>query len=77
MPLYMRYNADLENHFTVVYWDQRGSGKSYSARIPPESMTLDQFVADMHELTNWLRKQINKTNSYWLAIPGADCWACM
>ena len=60
MPLYMHYNADLENHFTVVYWDQRGSGKSYSARIPPESMTLDQFVADTHELTNWLRKQINQ-----------------
>jgi len=54
LPLYMHYNADLENHFTVAYWDQRGSGKSCSSRIPPESMTLDQFVADAHELTNWL-----------------------
>lgn len=60
LPFYLQYNAELENHFTVVYWDQRGSGKSYSSRIPPQSMTLNQFVADAHELTNWLRKRFNR-----------------
>jgi pimeloyl-ACP methyl ester carboxylesterase len=60
MPIYMYYNASLEEHFTVIYWDQRGSGKSFSSRIPPESMTLDQFIADTHEVTNWLRKRFNQ-----------------
>ncbi|CCH00165.1 putative aminopeptidase ybaC [Fibrella aestuarina BUZ 2] len=60
MPLYMHYNAPLEDHFTVVYWDQRGSGKSYSSRIPAETMTLDQFVADTHALTAWLKQRFNQ-----------------
>jgi pimeloyl-ACP methyl ester carboxylesterase len=60
LPLYMQYNADLENYFTVIYWDQRGSGKSYSPHIPPESMTLNQFIADTHELTKWLKKTFSK-----------------
>jgi pimeloyl-ACP methyl ester carboxylesterase len=60
MPLYMHYGASLEQHFTVVYWDQRGSGKSYSSRIDLTSMTLDQFVSDTHELTSWLKKRFNQ-----------------
>ena len=60
MPFYMYYNASLEDQFTVVYWDQRGSGKSYSSRIPPETMTLDQFVADTHALTKWLQQRFNQ-----------------
>jgi len=46
MPLYMHYSASLEDQFVVVYWDQRGSGKSYSPRIAPTSMTLDQYHVD-------------------------------
>ena len=60
LPFYMQYNAELEKHFTVVYWDQRGSGRSYSSRIPPESMTLAQFIADTHELTSWLKKRFSQ-----------------
>ncbi|MEZ0611218.1 alpha/beta fold hydrolase [Fibrella sp. WM1] len=60
MPFYMHYNAALEDCFTVVYWDQRGSGKSYSSQIPPETMTLDQFVADTHALTTWLKQRFNQ-----------------
>lgn len=60
MPLYMYYSASLEQDFTVVYWDQRGSGKSYSSHISPASMTLDQFISDAHELTNWLKKRFNQ-----------------
>lgn len=60
MPFYMHYNASLEDQFTVVYWDQRGSGKSYSSRLLPETMTLDQFVADTHELTQWLKQRFNQ-----------------
>ena len=36
----------LEQHFTMVYWEQRGTGKSFSKRIPARTMNIEQFVAD-------------------------------
>jgi pimeloyl-ACP methyl ester carboxylesterase len=53
--LFRAYDAALEDHFVVVYWDQRGAGRSFDADIPPESMTLDRFVADLDELVDAMR----------------------
>ncbi len=36
----------LEQHFTMVYWEQRGTGKSFSKRIPARTMNIHQFVED-------------------------------
>lgn len=66
MPLLQMYNSELENHFVVVNWDQRGAGLSYSHKIPKKSMTLDQFVYDVHELTSYLKKRFNKEKIYLL-----------
>jgi pimeloyl-ACP methyl ester carboxylesterase len=66
MPLFTTYNADLEQHFLVVHWDQRGAGRSYAADIPPESMTLRQFVADALELIDWLTERFAQEKVYLL-----------
>jgi hypothetical protein len=53
MPDYFlthRYPTGLEDDFTVVWWEQRGSGMSYSAGIPPETMMLEQMISDTLEL---------------------------
>ena len=50
-----RNTADLERHFTVVNWDQRGAGKSYAAGRTRTTMTLDRFVDDVCELAEHLR----------------------
>jgi len=52
------YNASLERSFTVVYWDQRGAGKSFTPHIPRESMTLERFVADLDELVEIVRTRL-------------------
>lgn len=53
-------NAELETRFTVVQWDQRGAGKSFSGNIPPASMTIDQLVADTDELIDLLRRRFRQ-----------------
>lgn len=44
---YTRYGkSELEKQFIVVNWDQRGSGKSYSNKIDPDTMTIQQLTND-------------------------------
>jgi pimeloyl-ACP methyl ester carboxylesterase len=66
LPLFHTYNFDLENKFTVVNWDQRGAGKSYSDTIPTETMTLNQLIADAHELTLKLKARFKQDKIYLL-----------
>ena len=55
-----RYPTGLEELFTVVWWEQRGTGLSYRSDIPAETMTVDQFVADTLAMTNYLRAPFRK-----------------
>jgi len=54
MALFRHFNAALEDSFTVVYWDQRGAGKSFSRKVPKASMTVEQFISDLDQLVDWL-----------------------
>jgi pimeloyl-ACP methyl ester carboxylesterase len=73
MPDYFltqKYPTGLEDYFTVVWWEQRGSGISYSADIPPETMTLEQMISDTLELTNYLRHRFGKEKIYLMGHSG-------
>ncbi|MCB9791029.1 alpha/beta hydrolase [Candidatus Nomurabacteria bacterium] len=63
-PFLTKYNRDLESLFVVVSWDQRGAGKSFSKDIPPESMNTAQFISDIHELTQYLKKEFSQKKIY-------------
>lgn len=54
----------LEEKFTVVYWEQRGSGLSYNARLSPEEMTLDLMINDTIELTEYLTERFGQDKIY-------------
>jgi pimeloyl-ACP methyl ester carboxylesterase len=54
------FHKNLEKHFTIVIWEQRGTGKSFSKKIPESTMTISQFISDAHELIEYLRTQYNK-----------------
>lgn len=47
---FRKFNSSLEAHFLVVHWDQRGSGKNFGPHVHPDSMTLEQILAEIREL---------------------------
>jgi pimeloyl-ACP methyl ester carboxylesterase len=70
MPEYwltQRYPTGLEDHFTVVWWDQRGAGLSFAPDIPPETMTAEQFVSDTLQVTRYLCRRFGQEKIYLLA----------
>ncbi|MDH5835246.1 alpha/beta hydrolase [Luteimonas kalidii] len=53
----------LEEYFTVVHWDQRGSGKTHLASDPEQvapTMTPERFVDDTEEVVAWLRDEFDQ-----------------
>ncbi|MBG6132862.1 pimeloyl-ACP methyl ester carboxylesterase [Aquimarina sp. EL_43] len=65
-PMFRKHNSDLEEHYTVVYWDQRGSGKSTISNIPTSTFTLDRFIEDTNEVTKYLKKRFKKDKIFLL-----------
>jgi Predicted hydrolases or acyltransferases (alpha/beta hydrolase superfamily) len=57
-------NQLIEKDFVMVYWEQRGAGKSFDPNIPTESMNLEQFIQDAGELSKYLIKRFNKDKIY-------------
>jgi proline iminopeptidase len=53
--LFRHYDAALENHFVVVYWEQRGAGRSFHANVPRSSMTIARMLDDLDELVDTVR----------------------
>ena len=57
------WQSDWEDYFTVVQWDQRGSGKSYVANDPATiapTLSLKQISADAAEVVRYLRGRYGK-----------------
>lgn len=63
MPTSWYFQRGWEEYFTVVQWDQRGAGKTYSANDPAQiaaTMTRDRMIADAVEMVGWLRNEFGK-----------------
>ena len=55
----MKEHADLLDSFTLVGWDQRGSGGSYFGAAR-ETLTLTQLTDDAAQLVDWLCERFRK-----------------
>lgn len=69
MPMAWWSTRGLEEYFTVVHWDQRGSGKTYLLNNPElvaPTMRPETFVDDTQELVAWLRKELRKDKVFLL-----------
>ncbi|MFX1493321.1 MAG: alpha/beta hydrolase, partial [Promethearchaeota archaeon] len=65
-----KLDVELIKHFTVIHWDQRGAGKSYSKDIPADTMTLDQLVKDLNDLIDYLRDRFNSQKVFIIGHSG-------
>jgi pimeloyl-ACP methyl ester carboxylesterase len=73
MPDYFlsqRYPTGLEDMFTVIWWEQRGSGLSYNPNIQRETITVEQLISDTLEVTNYLRQRFGKEKIYLMGHSG-------
>jgi len=66
MPIARHFNGNLESDFLVVHWDQRGAGKSNPKNFDERTMTVEQFISDAHELTQYLKNRFHKKKIYLL-----------
>ncbi len=60
LPVMSKSNSDLEQHFVVVHWDIRGTGKSYFNKPDARDMTFDQIIRDTEELTELLLSEFHQ-----------------
>lgn len=61
---------DLEDLFTVCYWDQRGAGPAYFKEKTPDSLiNKDAIIQDGLSVTQYLREKLKKDKVY---IEGAS-----
>ncbi len=58
------FNADLTKDFTLVTWDQRGSGLSYQHNPKAQNLSLEQIIQDAHQLTQLLKKKFKQEKIY-------------
>lgn len=55
----MKEDLDLLDTFTIVTWDQRGSGGSYWG-AKTETLTIERLTDDAKELVDWLCQEFKK-----------------
>lgn len=58
------YPNELDELFTVVWWEQRGAGLSYDSKLKPEEITTEQMVLDIIELSKYLCERFGKEKIY-------------
>lgn len=60
IPYVRKYQDLLEKDFTVVHYDQRGSGKSYHFFEDYSDLTASTHVEDLIELTKYIKDYLDK-----------------
>ncbi len=59
-------HPELEAAVVMVYWDQRGAGKSYRSTTPIDTMTITQFIEDMDHVVEYVRRHLGRERLFLL-----------
>lgn len=60
LPIARVFGTELENHFTVVHWDQRGAGKSRHRALTQQELTVASYLADVEAVVGHLRERFGQ-----------------
>jgi len=69
MPAAYTFQSPWEDYFTVVQWDQRGTGKTYASNDPKalsSTITIEQMTSDAEEIVRYLQKRYDKKKIFLL-----------
>ncbi len=55
--LFRHYNHALEGRLRMVYWDQRGAGRSYDPAASPAKLTVAQMLDDLGVVVDRLKTE--------------------
>lgn len=64
LPFTQENPTGLEKLFTVCWWEQRGSGITYSRNTPKQTMTVEQMISDTLAVTHYLLRRFGKEKIY-------------
>jgi pimeloyl-ACP methyl ester carboxylesterase len=56
--------SDITESCTAVFYDQRGSGKSYNKTIDLKTMNINQFISDANEVVDFARTTFKQEKVY-------------
>ena len=70
------WQAELEQNYTVIHWDQRGCGNTFYQNKTAAKPTLDLLLSDLDELVDHIRLEFQKEKVIlmghsWGTFPGA------
>ncbi|MBR2566181.1 MAG: alpha/beta hydrolase [Paenibacillus sp.] len=60
IPYVRKYQRELEQHFTIVHYDQRGSGKSFHFQGDYSNLTTDVLVEDLIAITKQITEKLHQ-----------------
>ena len=63
-------DMQLEEYFTVVYWDYRYMGIAYDKSAEVVDITLDNLLDDTYKVTEYLKERFNKDKIYIMGFSG-------
>lgn len=70
------FNSELEKHFIVIHWEQRGTGKSYFEGVE-KTINCNQMIKDFEESAAYFLEKYDKKKMFivghsWGTIPGIE-----
>ena len=56
----LHYQGQLKKNYTMVFWDQRGSGKSWHADIKKQDLHVEDYIQDARAMLEHLSKEFGQ-----------------